>query len=163
MKLYYDMYVPYMPQGNIDKDGNIAPDDRIAAARHAMIQLANFQNTGDISYLYKSIISACAHCDADVIDILSTMTKVDIPSDVSIDYLLDDCANQLLRTIKHEELDIARYVAYISFTTHILAQMIAQANAQANNQSKESSNSSEDSSEDLDEAGMPLPSIPATE
>lgn len=162
MKLYYDMYVPYMPQGNIDKDGNIVPNDRIASARHAMIQLANFQNTGDISYLYKSIISACVYCDVDVIDILSTMAKIDIPADVSIDYLLDDCAKQLLRTIKYEELDIARYVAYISFTTHILAQMIAQANAQANNQSEESNRSSEDSSEDLDEAGMPLPSIPAT-
>ena len=57
MKLYYDMLIPYMPDKDVDEEGKLVPSKQKEAGRTAMIELSNFQQTGNLINLYNAVLN----------------------------------------------------------------------------------------------------------
>jgi len=121
MKLYYDMFVPYMPDSVTSDKGEMVVDEKLKAGRDAMIALSEFQLTGNIMALYQSVLHACKYADKDFID-----TILNLPDDMNLDNvplseLVDDSAKILFKSINPEKypFDLNKFVTYILTATHI--------------------------------------------
>ena len=136
MKLYYDTLVAYMPDSTTNDKGEVVPDNKLAARRKAMIELASFQNTNNPIPLYQSIIDVCTYCDVDLVDTLfSIPADIEFEEGTSIGQLLDEAAEMLFRSIKansNEEFDIYQYVARISAIIHVVINTQNSTNAESN-------------------------------
>lgn len=135
MKLYYDTLVAYMPDSTTNDKGEVVPDNKLAARRKAMIELASFQNTNNPIPLYQSIIDVCTYCGVDLVDtLLSIPDEIEFEEGTSIGQLLDEAAEMLFRSIKtnsNEEFDIYQYVARISAIIHVVINTQNSTNAES--------------------------------
>lgn len=122
MKLYYDMLVPYMPDSVKDADGNLVKSDKRASGRDAMIDLSNFQQSGDVNSLYHSVLSACIYADKDLVDVIVNIPEdVEVPNGTSIDKVLDNSAKMLFSSIKDmNNFDINVYVCNLLTAAHAI-------------------------------------------
>lgn len=125
MKLYYDMLIAYMPDAAIDDEGKYVADSTKAAGRKAMMELANFQNSGNIMALYQSVIFACTYASVDLVDTIYELSKPNAPTSIdlntSVEYLLNSAAMQLFESIKPDiTFDYLDYVAEVLTAIHIL-------------------------------------------
>lgn len=128
MKLYYDMLVPYMPDAIRTDAGEFVGDPQKAAGRQAMIKLAEFQQTGELSCLYHAVIDACTYANVDLVDtILNIPEDLCIPDGITLNQILDDAAKTLFMSIKPDsEFDINLFVCNVLNAAHaiILSQQI---------------------------------------
>lgn len=135
MKLYYDMLVPYMPDSKTDAEGNLVQDSRLVAGRRAMMELATFQSTNDLSHLYQSVIFACQYAECDLVDtILGIPADYVIPDGSTISGLMDSAASTLFKSIKPGEeniFDINLFTANVLNVAHALISVSAEQAAQA--------------------------------
>ena len=123
MKLYYDMLVPYMPDSIKSESGELVHDDRKAAGRIAMSELANFQQNGNLMSLYNSVLQACLYANVDLVDTIINMPEdITIPDGIPVLYLLDDAAKSLFMSIKTDSFDVNKYVAYLLTAAHYIVQ-----------------------------------------
>jgi hypothetical protein len=125
MKLYYDMLIAYMPDATINDEGKYVADNTKAAGRKAMVELSNFQNSGNIMALYQSVIYACTYAGADLVDTIYELFKPNAPISIepntSVEYLLDSAAMELFESIKPDiTFDYLDYVAEVLMAIHIL-------------------------------------------
>ena len=101
MKLYYDMLIPYMPDSVKTENGEFVQDAQRLAGREAMIKLAEFQQSGNITCLYHSVISACTYAGVDLVDtILGIPDDMTIEDGTTLNMILDDAAKNLFSSIK---------------------------------------------------------------
>ena len=128
MRLYYDMLVPYMPDAIRTDAGEFVGDPQKAAGRQAMIKLAEFQQTGELSCLYHAVIDACTYANVDLVDtILNIPEDLCIPDGITLNQILDDAAKTLFMSIKPDsEFDINLFVCNVLNAAHaiILSQQI---------------------------------------
>lgn len=119
MKLYYDMFIPYMPDKDVDADGKLVPSKTREAGRNAMIELSNFQRTGNLVSLYNAVLNACIYAEVDLIDeILGLPEDLEIP-DISITEAVDMCAKMLFKSINPKnEFDVDKFVALLLTSAH---------------------------------------------
>ena len=119
MKLYYDMFIPYMPDKDVDEEGKLVPSKTREAGRNAMIELSNFQRTGNLISLYNAVLNACIYAEVDLIDeILGLPEDLEIP-DISITEAVDMCAKMLFKSINPEnKFDINKFVAILLTAAH---------------------------------------------
>lgn len=136
MKLYYDMLIPYMPDSVSGESGELIRDDKKAAGRKAMDELASFQNTGSILALYQSVIDACIYAGVDLVDTITNIpSDITAPEGISAEALIDEAAIMLFKSIKPTEtFDIFKFVVNVLTTAHILTRAIME---NSNNQSSE--------------------------
>ena len=122
MKLYYDMLVPYMPDAIQNEEGQMVKDDIKAAGRSAMIELANFQQTGEITSLYHAVINACIYAQVDLVDtILNIPDDITIADGTTLSNLIDDAAKNLFASIKPgNEFDINMFVCNLLNAAHAI-------------------------------------------
>ena len=127
MKLYYDMLIAYMPDATIDDEGKYVADSTKAAGRKAMMELANFQNSGNIMALYQSVIFACTYAGVDLVDTIYELSKPNAPINIiidpstSVEHLLNSAAMELFESIKPDiTFDYLGYVAEVLTAIHIL-------------------------------------------
>ena len=121
MKLYYDTLVPYMPDATKNDAGEMVPNEVLAAGRSAMIELSEFQLTGNVMALYQSVIYACKYAGADLIDsILNIPDDLDVRSEVTIGKLIDDAAIMLFKSINTEKylFDLNAFLVNILTAEH---------------------------------------------
>ena len=144
MKLFYDMLVPYMPDSIKSESGELVHDDRKAAGRIAMGELANFQQTGNLMSLYNSVLQACLYANVDLVDTIINMPEdITIPDGIPVLYLLDDAAKSLFISIKTDSFDLNKYVAYLLTAAHFIIQKSQEA-TNAESDATEGSSDSED-------------------
>lgn len=119
MKLYYDMLVPFMPDKDVDDEGKLIPSKSREAGRNAMIELSNFQRTGNLINLYNAALSGCIYAEVDLVDeILGLPEDLEIP-DVSINEAIDMCAKMLFKSINPDNrFDIDKFVALLLTSAH---------------------------------------------
>lgn len=127
MKLYYDMLIAYMPDATINDEGKYVADSTKAAGRKAMMELANFQNSGNLMALYQSVIFACTYAGVDLVDTIYELSKPNAPINISIDpstsveHLLNSAAMELFESIKPDiTFDYLGFVAEVLTAIHIL-------------------------------------------
>lgn len=122
MKLYYDTLVMYMPDTIINEAGESEHDDAKEAGRRAMMELSNFQITGNLISLYQSIIYACKYAGKDLIDtILNIPDDIIVPEQYTAGNLLDEAVKLLFKSINPENpFDLNAFVAYVSTASHII-------------------------------------------
>ena len=122
MKLYYDMLVPYMPDAIRTDAGEFVGDPQKAAGRQAMIKLAEFQQTGELSCLYHAVIDACTYANVDLVDtILNIPEDLCIPDGITLNQILDDAAKNLFMSIKPDnEFDINLFVCNVLNAAHAI-------------------------------------------
>ena len=129
MELYYDMLIPYMPDGVNGEDGTVTNKESLEAGRKAMIALSEFQLTGNVMALYQSVIHACKYADKDFIE-----TVLSIPDDIKFDdtdtvgKLVDRSAKILFRSINPEKypFDLDTFTANILMASHLVFLAIQQ-------------------------------------
>jgi len=128
MKLYYDMYIPYMPDSTVGEEGKLVADKQKTAGRQAMIELAKFQSSGQIMSLYQSVIFACEYAGCDLVDTLTGFTDgPDIADGTTVTSLLDDAAKLLFKSIKPENsFDINTFTANILNAAHAILSINSQ-------------------------------------
>lgn len=144
MKLYYDMLVPYMPDSIKSESGELVHDDRKAAGRIAMSELANFQQNGNLMSLYNSVLQACLYANVDLVDTIINMPEnITIPDGIPVLYLLDDAAKSLFMSIKTDSFDVNKYVAYLLTAAHFIIQK-SQETVTAGSDATDESSDSED-------------------
>ena len=150
MKLYYDNLISFMPDSIIGEDGAVV-DEKLKAARSAMIMLADFQNTHNVSSLYKSVAEIAVYAGVDIVDLMLSLSDVRI-EDGEVEDLLDIAAKNLFKTVtitgKDDQFDYRYYSAILLTVAHRVLDMqrkymIAMANAQTQPESaqKEPENS----------------------
>ncbi len=143
MKLYYDMLVPYMPDSIKSESGELVRDDRKAAGRIAMSELANFQQNGNLMSLYNSVLQACLYANVDLVDTIINMPEsITIPDGIPVLYLLDDAAKSLFMSIKTDSFDVNQYVAYLLTAAHYIVQ-----------KSQETANAKSDATDESSDSG----------
>ena len=125
MKLYYDMLIAYMPDATIDGEGKYVTDTVKSAGRKAMMELSNFQNSGNIMALYQSVIFACTYAGVDLVDTIYELSKPNAPISIdpntSVEYLLNSAAMQLFESIKPDvTFDHLNFVAEVLTAIHIM-------------------------------------------
>ena len=125
MKLYYDMLIAYMPDATIDGEGKYVTDTVKSAGRKAMMELSNFQNSGNIMALYQSVIFACTYAGVDLVDTIYELSKpnasISIDPNTSVEHLLNSAAMELFESIKPDiTFDYLGYVAEVLTAIHIL-------------------------------------------
>lgn len=129
MKLYYDMFVPFMPDVSQGDDGTLVKDERKIAGRQAMIELSNFQLSGNISSLYQSITFACKYANKDLVEsILNNTKEVTIQEGTKVSDIIDEAANMLFSSVNPDnpfELDM--FIANILTAAHALFISLQQA------------------------------------
>lgn len=122
MKLFYDVLVPFIPDSNADEKGELVPDKVKVAGKNAMIDLANFQRTSDISALLHSVICVCAYQEKDLVDaILSVPNDLSIESGVKLEDLVDECAKMIFKSIKPgNDFDLNKYIVNVFTVAHTI-------------------------------------------
>lgn len=119
MKLYYDMFIPYMPDQEMDSEGKLTASKQKEAGRNAMIELSNFQRTGMVMSLYNAVFNVCIYKDVDLVDtILGLPEDLEIPN-VSINDAVDMCAKMLFKSVNPKnEFDLNLFVGILLTTAH---------------------------------------------
>lgn len=135
MKLYYDMLVPYMPDAVTNEAGEMVTDERRAAGRKAMMELANFQTSGNALQLYQAAIFACTYAEQDLVQTILNITAEDsaivISENTPIGDMIDTAAKELFKSIKPDmEFNCDVFVANVLTAAHTIMRMPAP-NAQA--------------------------------
>lgn len=107
MKLFYDILVPYLPDGS---------------CREAMIELLNFQTHQNVNCLFKSVLNACDYANCDAIDAILNITDYpDIPDGTSVDEMLDTAAKLLFQSVKPDTtFNIDIFVANVLTAAHVV-------------------------------------------
>lgn len=133
MKLYYDMFVPFMPDVSPDDKGEFVKDDRKAAGRQAMIELSNFQMTGNLLSLYQCVILACKYANRDLVEVILNVDKdIEIQDGTKVSDIIDEAAKLLFSSINPDnEFDLETFTANILTAAHALFVSLQQANASA--------------------------------
>ena len=122
MKLYYDNLISYMPESVI-VDGKAIPDSKLKAARTAMIMLAEFQNTHNVTALYESVRQICAYAGVDIVDLIMSLKDVNVEVG-SVDDLLDIAAKNLFKTVSEpKDFDYMYYAAILLSVAHTVAEV----------------------------------------
>ena len=99
----------------------MVPSKQKEAGRTAMIELSNFQQSGNLINLYNAVLNACIYAGVDLIDeILGLSEDIEIP-DVSINAAVDMCAKMLFKSINPDnEFDIDKFVAILlTYRVHL--------------------------------------------
>ena len=99
MKLYYDMLVPYMPDAIKDEKGELVPNKVKTAGRLAMMELANFQNSGNTLSLYQAVLYGCIYAEVDLVDTIMNISNIECPFDVGATKLIDLAVRSLFESI----------------------------------------------------------------
>lgn len=122
MRLFYDTLVPYMPDTVLDADGKTTENPAKLAGRKAMIELANFQKTGNVNSLFYSTIHACTYAGVDLVDtILGIPDEISFKDGTTVDQLLDTAAKLLFKSIRpSDSFDINLFVANVLTAAHVL-------------------------------------------
>ena len=165
MKLYYDTLIAFMPDSVRTEDGRLIQDPQKLAGRKALIELAKYQNEGNIMSLYQSVLEACIYAGVDLVD---TILQLSAYSD-KVEYhdmpqiLIDHCAKMLFQSIKPDyDFNIELFLSNILTAAHdIMNNQIQLSNKSETAEVPSEDDPSIDSSEDSGEAGMPLASNPA--
>lgn len=125
MKLYYDMYVPFMPDSRVNESGELVKDENKLAGRQAMVELSNFQRDGNIVHLYNAVLQSCIYMHLDVIDTITNIPEdLEIPS-VSIEQAVEMCAKMLIRSVNpNNEFDINKFVGILLTASHFAIEAI---------------------------------------
>jgi len=145
MKLFYDMLIPYMPNATAGEDGKLVENPKLAAARQTMIDLANFQNSGEIIHLYQAAMNICKYTGKDLQEwLLADHDDIEVPS-VSLNEGLDICAKALFETVvKDKPFDCDKFLAILLTGAHFAFQL---ANAQASADNSETQTPAESENE----------------
>lgn len=135
MRLYYDMLVPYMPDAVTNEAGEMVADERRVAGRKAMMELANFQASGNALPLYQAAIFACTYAEQDLVQTIMNITTegstVIINEYTPIGDMVDTAAKELFKSIKPDtEFNCDLFVANVLTAAHAIMQMPV-SNAQA--------------------------------
>lgn len=135
MKLYYDMFVPFMPDSSLNTEGEFIKDERKAACRQAMVELSNFQLTGNILSLYQSITYACKYADKELVNaILNNNKEVTIVEGTKVSDIIDEAAKLLFSSVNpNNEFDLDTFVADILTAAHVLFVSLQQDNIDKEN------------------------------
>lgn len=117
MKLFYDNLISFMPN-SVMVDGKAIPDRKLDAARKAMIMLADFQTTRNVSSLYESVHQISIYADIDIVDLILSLTDIEV--DVGkLDDLLDIAAKNLFKTVTDaKSFDYKYYSAILLSVAH---------------------------------------------
>lgn len=122
MKLFYDNLYPFMPNSRIIDDKPVI-DPKLDAARKAMIMLAEFQNTQNLTALYESINQISIYSGVDVVDLILSLGDVSVIEGTA-DTLLDIAAKNLFKTIAVDydpkTFDYKHYTAILLSVAHAL-------------------------------------------
>lgn len=141
MRLYYDMLVPYMPDAVTNESGEMVTDERKVAGRKAMMELANFQASGNALPLYQAAIFACTYAEQDLVQTIMDITAGDsaiiISENTPIGDMVDTAAKELFKSIKPDtEFNCDLFVANVLTAAHTIMQMSI-SNAQASEPNSE--------------------------
>ncbi len=132
MKLFCDMFIPYMPDKDMNDDGDLIPSKQREAARTAMIELAQFQEDGNLIHLYNAVFQACIFAEVDLVDTilkLAANSEVKIP-EVSIVEAVDICARMLFSAVKPDNpFDINQFTGILLTAAHFGIASIHEADA----------------------------------
>lgn len=121
MKLYYDMLVPFIPNSTKDeKTGEMSVDARLDARRQAMIELSNFQRTGNGLFLTQAVVSACRFASVDVVSTLLTATEKSEVAETADPMELTDKSAKLLLGSLTAPFDIYLFTANLLMALHII-------------------------------------------
>ena len=134
MTLYYDTLIPYMPDSSKNEVGEMIPNETLAAGRSAMIELAEFQTTGNLMALYQAVIFACKYAEQDLIDSILNLPKdITVSANDSVTTLVDHAAIALFRSINKEKypFDLNLFLANILTAEHIIFLSLQQAKRNA--------------------------------
>lgn len=125
MKLFYDMLIPYMPDKDLDENGQLVPSKIREAGRNAMSELSEFQQTGAIICLYNAVFQACIYSETDLIDeILNLPKDLEIP-EVSIEEAVDICARMLFESVNpNNKFDIDKFAGILLTSAHFAIEAI---------------------------------------
>ena len=125
MKLFYDMLVPFMPDSELDNENQLVPSKTKVAARQAMIELSNFQTTGNIICLYNAVFQACLYAKVDLVDkLLNLPEDVDIP-EVSINDAVDICARLLFKSVNPDNaFELDRFICILLTVAHFAIESV---------------------------------------
>lgn len=129
MELFYDVLVPYMPDTVKSETGEMVSSETLSAGRKAMMELSEFQLTGNLMALYQAVLSACKYAEKDFVD-----TLTNIPDDMTVDkdstvrQLVDESAIMLFKSINPEKypFDLNRFVVNIMVAAHLVFIMVRQ-------------------------------------
>ena len=127
MKIFYDMFIPYMPDQDINDRGELVASKSRESARDAMIDLANFQKTGAIMHLYHAVLHACMYAEVDLVtEILGLPDNLEIPN-ISINEAVDICAKDLFRSVNpNYKFDIDKFVSLLLTSAHFALEAIGE-------------------------------------
>lgn len=125
MKLFYDMFVPFMPDSDMNEEGKIVPSDSKMSGRKAMIELSNFQIDGNISHLYNAVLHACMYQKVDLVNTLVNIPEdVEIPN-VSIQEAIDICAKMLFKSVNpNNGFDLNKFIGILLTSAHFALEAI---------------------------------------
>ena len=122
MKLYYDNLISYMPEVVIVDDKAI-PDSKLKAARTAMMMLAEFQNSRNVSALYESVHQICIYAGVDIVDLIMSLKDINVETG-AVDDLLDIAAKNLFKTVSDpKDFDYRYYAAILLSVAHVVAEV----------------------------------------
>lgn len=121
MKLYYDMLIPFIPNSTKDeKTGELSVDSKLEARRQTMIELSNFQRTGNGLFLAQAISSACKFADVDIIStIMTAVEKSDVSEMANPTELVDKSARMLFESLA-VAFDIYQFTANLLMVLHLI-------------------------------------------
>ena len=128
MELYYDALVPYMPDSTRNSSGEMEHSDVIEAGRKAMMELSEFQLTGNAMSLYQAVIMACKYAEVDLIDtILNGSEDITIEPTMTVKNLIDESAKMLFKSINPENsFNVDKFTAYVLTAAHLIFLTIQQ-------------------------------------
>lgn len=152
MKLFYDMLVPFMPDSEMDAEGKLVPSESKIAGRQAMIELSNFQTSGNIICLYNAVFQACLYAKVDLVDKITNLPEtVEIP-EVSINEAVDICAKMLFQSVKPENtFDIDKFICILLTSAHFAIEAINKENSEKSEVDKKDDIPVEDKQITIDE------------
>ena len=122
MKLYYDNLISYMPDSVI-VDGKAIPDSKLGSARKAMIMLAEFQNTHNVTALYEAVHQISVYVDVDIVDLMMSLGDINIESG-TVEDLLDIAAKNLFKTVSDpKSFDYKYFTAILLSVAHTVSNL----------------------------------------
>ena len=125
MKLFYDMLVPFMPDSELDNENQLVPSKTKVAARQAMIELSNFQNTGNVVCLYNAVFQACLYKETDIVEKLLNLPEDIVIPEISIPDAVDMCAKMLFRSVDPKNaFDLDKFICILLTAAHFAIESI---------------------------------------
>lgn len=142
MKFYCDMFIPFMPDSEVNEEGKLVPSETKQAGRKAMIELDAFQNDGNIAHLYNSVVQACLYAKVDVVDTLVNLPEdIEIPN-VSIQEAVNICAKLLFKSVNpNNGFELDKFICILLTASHFAIRAI---NAEKEAKASEVTTSSEE-------------------